>query len=239
MKDHFKNKFSSIDAIIHFGSRIISHDIDLLIITNDEQSEDGARLFFTIPPNIKFDCIQIASRYIIPKLTMLDIAFYEPILTGSLLYGNNHVFNQLYSIAESALPSDNTAKYLYNQGVLNLIDAEFYFHLHKRHIAKTLISENSQMSDILDRFNEKIKFPTEYAGWALVTLSTSCSYFILYKIYTGSHKHIKPILFKELLRRNDSKILKQIVASIKLLKMNEEDLSQCHVDQLISDVKKS
>ncbi len=174
--------------LVYYGN-LQGQDIDLLAVI-----ESGVEINHYRPSSL--DILEINEPSFWERLRLFDPVFTEPILTGSLLFGNEEVFSKARNMIKQSSPSKAAVRFLEQRSLQELGHAEFY--LEKYEIEKNNL----------------------FLFYALIDLSFALSYLEFSKYYNRIFSK-SVITLRELLQKIKPELLQKVLSYLKLVKKSK------------------
>lgn len=201
-KENLKH-FDNLKYLIQYGS--LERDIDLVAVYSDNAIQK---------PGLIYDgCIDINvldESSFLQKLNLYDIELLEPILTGSLLVGDEKIFEKMKFEIKKGKPSDDAVEYANKRSLETFNSALLFYHQNKFKCNESLLNSDSSEKIAKTILEEKIlNFCTKDLLYALNNLSFSLSYKLSAEHYMENKSSTS---FKALIKKT---LLKELVGYIK------------------------
>lgn len=120
-KQKLGNRFNDLTFLIHFGSKNKDGDIDLCAVLNDKSQVDDYLDSRTI------DLTQFNYFDFIKKVSLFDITVTQPIMTGTLVYGDSFEFEKIKNNLKLRQVPEEAITYLQDKSKWCLSYADNYF----------------------------------------------------------------------------------------------------------------
>jgi hypothetical protein len=201
----YQSDIRNVISVVIYGS--LQRDVDLLIVMNAPLVLDPTPLYFK-SGNLVVDGIQISQEVLLKKLSFLDIAYTEPLLTGKLLIGDPKWFRKIRCTILKTKPTRRTLLNLLVEGCRCTILADMFLQSYKLEILDYLwhkirkdpaeILTYTPFISIQEGNSKYLDFPfaSRSAELVLLNLAFASSYFFLSDYY----KHqFRVITFSQIL----------------------------------------
>lgn len=212
-KEKLKN-FDSLKYLIQYGS--LERDVDLIAVYPSSMLKKcGLICDGHIDANI------LDEKSFLKKLELYDIEITEPVVTGSLIIGDETAFKEIKSKIREGKPSGKAVDYAQRRSLETFNSALWFYNRNRFKCNETLLNTYApEKASAIILKEETLDFCSEDLLYTLNNLSFSMSY----KLSADHYKNEKSsITLKDLMK---NPLLKDLMAYLKNVENSREELKE-------------
>lgn len=218
--------FDGLKYLFLYGSK--KRDIDMLAVYNDSIRLTKENIFHKNAADI----ILLNETVFLKKLDLLDIEITDPLLTGTMLYGNEDAYDSLIKRLRKTSSTPETIEYSKKKSLQTFNSALFFLAQHKYNGYENLLALQPSEKVSKDLLANQTVQPSQELLCTLVNLSFSLSYDLAAK---EQEKGRNIILFKEF--QTKSCLFQELLTYIKDIEYGAAQLEEYRTKQFIELVR--